>query len=92
MPHKKPLALADADSHIHSAEGLHVIRLPEHYEPLSPILHVVPLQLLAYHTALVARHRFGQTAQLGQERGGGVRAAVENLRLQTLRLGRRRRG
>jgi len=30
-----------------------VIRLPEHYEPLSPILHVVPLQLLAYHTALV---------------------------------------
>jgi len=45
--------LADADSHIHSAEGLHVIRLPEHYGPLSPILHVVPLQLLAYHTALV---------------------------------------
>ena len=45
--------LADADSHIQSAEGLHVIRLPEHYGPLSPILHVVPLQLLAYHTALV---------------------------------------
>jgi len=44
--------LADADSHIHSAEGLHVIRLPEHYGPLSPILHVVPLQLLAYHCAL----------------------------------------
>ena len=32
--------------------GLHVIRMPEHYGPLSPILHVVPLQLLAYHTAL----------------------------------------
>jgi len=30
---------------------LHVIRLPEHYGVLSPILHVVPLQLLAYHTA-----------------------------------------
>ena len=29
----------------------HVIRMPEHYGPLSPILHVVPLQLLAYHTA-----------------------------------------
>jgi glucosamine--fructose-6-phosphate aminotransferase (isomerizing) len=43
---------ADADSHIHSSEGLHVIRMPEHYGPLSPILHVVPLQLLAYHTAL----------------------------------------
>ena len=43
---------ADADSHISSGEGLHVIRLPEHYGLLSPILHVVPLQLLAYHTAL----------------------------------------
>ena len=43
---------ADADSHIASSEGIHVIRLPEHYGLLSPILHVVPLQLLAYHTAL----------------------------------------
>jgi glucosamine--fructose-6-phosphate aminotransferase (isomerizing) len=34
-----------------ASEGLHVIRMPEHYGPLSPILHVVPLQLLAYHTA-----------------------------------------
>ena len=42
---------ADADSHIVSAEGIHVIRMPEHYGALSPILHVVPLQLLAYHTA-----------------------------------------
>ena len=41
---------ADADSRISSGEGLHVIRLPEHYGVLSPILHVVPLQLLAYHT------------------------------------------
>jgi glucosamine--fructose-6-phosphate aminotransferase (isomerizing) len=43
---------ADADTHIHSDEGVHVIRMPEHYGALSPILHVVPLQLLAYHTAL----------------------------------------
>ena len=43
---------ADADSRIASSEGIHVIRLPEHYGVLSPILHVVPLQLLAYHTAL----------------------------------------
>jgi glucosamine--fructose-6-phosphate aminotransferase (isomerizing) len=42
---------ADGDTHIDSAEGVHVIRLPEHYGALSPILHVVPLQLLAYHTA-----------------------------------------
>ena len=43
--------LADADSHIESSDGVHVIRMPEHYGTLSPILHVVPLQLLAYHTA-----------------------------------------
>ena len=43
--------LADADSNIQSQEGIHVIRMPEHYGALSPILHVVPLQLLAYHTA-----------------------------------------
>ena len=42
---------ADADSRIHSGEGLHVIRLPEHYGVLSPILHDVPLKLLAHHTA-----------------------------------------
>ena len=35
-----------------SGEGVHVIRMPEHYGALSPILHVVPLQLLAYHTAV----------------------------------------
>jgi glucosamine--fructose-6-phosphate aminotransferase (isomerizing) len=42
---------ADADTHIDSGAGVHVIRMPEHYGALSPILHVVPLQLLAYHTA-----------------------------------------
>ena len=43
--------LADADSHMESGNGVHVIRMPEHYGALSPLLHVVPLQLLAYHTA-----------------------------------------
>ena len=43
--------LADADTRIDSSEGINVIRMPEHYGLLSPILHVVPLQLLAYHTA-----------------------------------------
>ena len=43
---------ADVDSRITSGEGVHVIRLPEHYGLLSPILHVVSLQLLAYHSAL----------------------------------------
>ena len=44
---------ADGDSNITSEERVHVIRLPENYGMLSPILHVVPLQLLAYHAALV---------------------------------------
>ncbi|GAA6143167.1 glutamine--fructose-6-phosphate transaminase (isomerizing) [Hydrogenophaga sp. 5NK40-0174] len=44
--------LADADTRIQRSEGMNVIRMPEHYGALSPILHVVPLQLLAYHTAL----------------------------------------
>jgi glucosamine--fructose-6-phosphate aminotransferase (isomerizing) len=42
---------ADSDTHIQSSDGIQVIRMPEHYGALSPILHVVPLQLLAYHTA-----------------------------------------
>jgi glutamine---fructose-6-phosphate transaminase (isomerizing) len=46
-------AFADADTRIESSPGFHVIRMPEHYGLLSPILHVVPLQLLAYHTAVV---------------------------------------
>ena len=44
--------LADADTKIESGDGLHVIHMPENYGALSPLLHVVPLQLLAYHTAL----------------------------------------
>lgn len=43
---------ADGDSVIESSKGMHVIRMPENYGRFSPILHVVPLQLLAYHTAL----------------------------------------
>ncbi|OJI05216.1 glutamine--fructose-6-phosphate transaminase (isomerizing) [Polynucleobacter sp. MWH-Adler-W8] len=47
----KLYVFADQDTHISSSEGINVIKLPEHYGNLSPILHVVPLQLLAYHTA-----------------------------------------
>ena len=47
----KLYVFADQDTNIMSTEGINVIRLPEHYGNLSPILHVVPLQLLAYHTA-----------------------------------------
>ncbi len=44
---------ADADSEIAESDGVHVLRLPEHYGALSALLHVVPLQLLSYHVALV---------------------------------------
>jgi len=44
---------ADGDSEIAESEGVHILRLPEHYGELSPILHVIPLQLLSYHAALV---------------------------------------
>ena len=47
----KLFVFADQDTEILNSEGINVIRLPEHYGNLSPILHVVPLQLLAYHTA-----------------------------------------
>ena len=43
--------VADADSHIPSSDGIHVLRLPEHAGLLSPIVHTIPLQLLSYHTA-----------------------------------------
>ncbi|HEX5361605.1 MAG TPA: glutamine--fructose-6-phosphate transaminase (isomerizing) [Fluviicoccus sp.] len=43
---------ADLDSHFHDSEGVQVIRTPRHVGILSPIVHAVPVQLLAYHTAL----------------------------------------
>lgn len=43
---------SDQGCNIQPSEGMHVIQLPENYGVLSPILHVIPLQLLAYHTAI----------------------------------------
>ena len=43
---------ADADTHIKPAEGIHIMQMPEHAGYLSPILHTIPLQLLAYYVAL----------------------------------------
>ncbi|CAM0555235.1 Glutamine--fructose-6-phosphate aminotransferase [isomerizing] [Vreelandella titanicae] len=44
---------ADGDSAVKSSEGVNVLMMPEHYGLLSPVLHVVALQLLSYHVALV---------------------------------------
>lgn len=43
---------ADANTHIREAEGIHILQMPEHAGFLSPILHTIPLQLLAYYVAL----------------------------------------
>jgi glucosamine--fructose-6-phosphate aminotransferase (isomerizing) len=44
--------LADRDARIEEADGVRVVLTPPHSAFLSPILHAIPLQLLAYHTAV----------------------------------------
>ncbi|MCA8372874.1 glutamine--fructose-6-phosphate transaminase (isomerizing) [Burkholderia multivorans] len=48
----KLFVFADVDCGLSPSEGIEVIRLNEYYGPLSPILHTIPMQLLAYHAAL----------------------------------------
>ena len=43
---------ADQDSNFSASEGVHVIRTPRHAGLLSPVVHAIPVQLLAYHVAL----------------------------------------
>ncbi|MGB9093832.1 MAG: glutamine--fructose-6-phosphate transaminase (isomerizing) [Gallionella sp.] len=43
---------ADAHTHIREADNIHIMQMPEHAGYLSPILHTIPLQLLAYYVAL----------------------------------------
>jgi len=43
---------ADQDSQFVESDGVHVIRTPRHAGVLSPIVHTIPVQLLAYHAAL----------------------------------------
>jgi glucosamine--fructose-6-phosphate aminotransferase (isomerizing) len=43
---------ADANARFSGSEGVEVITMPDHAGILSPILHTIPLQLLAYHVAL----------------------------------------
>jgi glutamine---fructose-6-phosphate transaminase (isomerizing) len=45
--------VADLDSQVAGGDGIHLIRVAEHAGLLSPIVHVIPLQLLAYHTAVL---------------------------------------
>lgn len=43
----------DLDSDFSNSNSVHVIRTPRHIGTLSPIVHTIPVQLLAYHVALV---------------------------------------
>ena len=43
---------ADAGTRFRSEDGVHLMQMPEHAGYLSPILHTIPLQLLAYYVAL----------------------------------------
>jgi glucosamine--fructose-6-phosphate aminotransferase (isomerizing) len=46
--------LADPNTGIQSSDGIEVITMPEHVEALqAPLIYTVPLQLLAYHVAVL---------------------------------------
>ena len=49
----KLFVLADQDARLSEAAGIEIIRMPDHAEMLSPILHTIPLQMLAYHAAVL---------------------------------------
>ena len=61
---------ADQDSHFSESEGVHVIRTPRHTGVLSPVVHTIPVQLLAYHTAR-ARGTDGDTPRNRAKAGTG---------------------
>ncbi|MEF3067322.1 glutamine--fructose-6-phosphate transaminase (isomerizing) [Pandoraea apista] len=48
----KLYVFADSDCGLSPGADIDVIRLNEHYGLLSPILHTIPMQLLAYHAAV----------------------------------------
>jgi glucosamine--fructose-6-phosphate aminotransferase (isomerizing) len=59
--------LADHDACVTDGEGAHVIRMPGKYPgALSPIAHTVPLQLLAYHTAVARGNDVDQPRNLAK--------------------------
>jgi glucosamine--fructose-6-phosphate aminotransferase (isomerizing) len=55
-----------------AADGMHVIQMPPHPAIVSPIVHAIPLQLLAYHAAGRARHRRGQAQEPREIRHRGM--------------------
>jgi len=45
--------VTDLGSHLQPGDGIHVLRVAENAGLLSPIVHTIPLQLLAYHAAVI---------------------------------------
>ena len=64
--------LADADTRIESEDGIHVIRMPEHYGAAQPAAARGAAAAAGVSHGLRPRHRCGQAAQPGEERDGGV--------------------
>lgn len=48
----KLFVIADLDSHFTESDNVQIIRMMRHVGILSPIVHTIPMQLLAYHTAI----------------------------------------
>ncbi len=44
---------ADQDAGFVSSDNMHIIEMPHVEEVIAPIFYTVPLQLLAYHVALI---------------------------------------
>ena len=62
---------ADPDAGVESSDGVHVIHMPKHVTDFqAPIVYTIPLQLLAYHVAILQGHRRRSAAQSRQERDG----------------------
>src|SRR6185437_17170131 len=63
---RKGLRLTDEGSTFKSSDGVEVIRVPRHASPLSAVMHVVPLQLLAYHVALLLARNIDKPRNLAK--------------------------
>jgi glucosamine--fructose-6-phosphate aminotransferase (isomerizing) len=65
--------LADTDTRIAGAEGMNVIRMPEHYGPLSALAARGAAAIAGLPHGLCAGDGCGQATQFGQECDGGMR-------------------
>ena len=67
---------ADPESGFEPSDGVHVIEMPRHVTYFqAPAVYTVPLQLLAYHCAILKGTDVDQPQESGEERDGGVAGA-----------------